>query len=566
MTLDADSRRPIPSASAPPTGWAALGCLVLAAALYRASMTEDAFITLRVLDNLLAGHGLRYAPEERVQVFTHPLWALLAVPFVWAFEDPKWALTWLGLLCTGGAFIWAAWPHRHRPGLIAIAVAGPWLASESLLRYSTTGLENSLSHLCIAWFAWTLLYRDAPGRTPWGQLTLAASLATMNRLDASLLFAPACLWLAVRARGRLPMARVALAATPLLGWLLFATVYFGSPVPNTAAAKLPPSVDWPARVAQGFGYLQTLAVYDLVSAIWLGLGFGVTATSLHSARATVTAKVTARATAPPETTHAGPTTLAALGLGGVAHAGYVIAIGGDYLSGRFWSPSVFVGLCTVAAAAAPYWDRLGRRTRASLVLLAAPVLAVACLPRAHAPQDPKVMLRHVQTRAPIHYDLGLATGAPVWRPSPGAEFALELERRMLAQHRAKGTEPRVLLARACGLLPFSAGPELRVVDALGITDPLMARIRPECPSRFRPGHNPRVPPPGYLHARRTGSLERMPPGLRRYYRMLRELTRGPLLSRARLAAFWQFHSGQNDHLLAAYNSSLIPNCREPIME
>ena len=42
-----------------------------------AAVTEDAFITFRVIDNALHGHGLVWNVGERVQPYTHPLWALL---------------------------------------------------------------------------------------------------------------------------------------------------------------------------------------------------------------------------------------------------------------------------------------------------------------------------------------------------------------------------------------------------------------------------------------------------------------------------------------------------------
>ena len=42
---------------------------------------DDAFITMRTVDNLVHGYGPRWNPAERVQTFTHPLWAMLLVPF-----------------------------------------------------------------------------------------------------------------------------------------------------------------------------------------------------------------------------------------------------------------------------------------------------------------------------------------------------------------------------------------------------------------------------------------------------------------------------------------------------
>ena len=54
-----------------PSGLALLwfaGCVLCAA-----WVADDAFITLRTVDNLLAGYGPRWNVVERVQTYTHPL-------------------------------------------------------------------------------------------------------------------------------------------------------------------------------------------------------------------------------------------------------------------------------------------------------------------------------------------------------------------------------------------------------------------------------------------------------------------------------------------------------------
>ena len=38
---------------------------------------DDTYITMRVVDNAAHGYGLRWNVDERVQVYTHPLWMLL---------------------------------------------------------------------------------------------------------------------------------------------------------------------------------------------------------------------------------------------------------------------------------------------------------------------------------------------------------------------------------------------------------------------------------------------------------------------------------------------------------
>jgi arabinofuranosyltransferase len=63
--------------------------LVCALVLFRhAWVSDDAFITLRTVRNLLQGDGLRWNLNERVQGYTHPLWMfLLALPYAF-IPDP----------------------------------------------------------------------------------------------------------------------------------------------------------------------------------------------------------------------------------------------------------------------------------------------------------------------------------------------------------------------------------------------------------------------------------------------------------------------------------------------
>src|SRR5215218_3954931 len=38
---------------------------------------DDAYLTLRTVENAATGHGLRWNLAERVQVYDHPLWLLI---------------------------------------------------------------------------------------------------------------------------------------------------------------------------------------------------------------------------------------------------------------------------------------------------------------------------------------------------------------------------------------------------------------------------------------------------------------------------------------------------------
>ena len=50
-------------------------------------MCDDAYITLRTVDNFVSGFGPRWNVGERVQAYTHPLWMfMLALPYYFTRE------------------------------------------------------------------------------------------------------------------------------------------------------------------------------------------------------------------------------------------------------------------------------------------------------------------------------------------------------------------------------------------------------------------------------------------------------------------------------------------------
>ena len=88
--------------------WLSVGLLgVLGVVLSQAWVSDDAFITFRVIDNFVNGYGLRWNVDERVEVYTHPLWMLLLTPFHAVSGNPFLASIAVSLACTGAALFLA---------------------------------------------------------------------------------------------------------------------------------------------------------------------------------------------------------------------------------------------------------------------------------------------------------------------------------------------------------------------------------------------------------------------------------------------------------------------------
>ena len=200
-------------------------------------VTEDAYITLRTVDNFVNGFGLRWNVSERVQIFTHPLWLFL-LSAIYFFTREAYLTTLLTGFFVSLATIYC-FCYRSSLSLLSIFVGLIlMITSDSFLSFSTSGLENPLSHLLLLMYANHIrLYEHSARGRSLTLLSLCTSLLAMTRLDLMVLVLPSLVVLSlgnVKAYGK----NLLLGFMPILLWELFSLFYFGSLFPNTAYAKL----------------------------------------------------------------------------------------------------------------------------------------------------------------------------------------------------------------------------------------------------------------------------------------------------------------------------------------
>jgi hypothetical protein len=205
-----------------------------------ARTVDDAFITFRYAQNLIAGNGLVYNPGEWVLGTTTPLYAVLIAA--------------IGSI-TGG--IQAPYPEiavvisviadaiscliiirlstnlgYRRAGIAASLI---WAAAPMSVTFAIGGMETSLFILLML----GTFYMHSNN-----QPVLAAfigSLSLLTRPDALLFLLPLGLERAYRIfrshKRRLPLAEIAAFVIPVLIWAVISTIYYGDPLPRSMAAK-----------------------------------------------------------------------------------------------------------------------------------------------------------------------------------------------------------------------------------------------------------------------------------------------------------------------------------------
>ena len=522
-----------------------LGLALLAFALVlvrTAWVGDDVYITLRTVDNFVNGYGLRWNAAERVQSFTHPLWMFLFVTVYAPTRDAYLTARLISVIASLLTF----WLVARRDGFAWLGAA-ILLFSKAFADYSASGLENPLTHLLLVLFF--IFFIEKPS-SPF-RLALLASLIALNRLDAILFVLPPLTYatLAPSLRGgysrrsnpqfdeeiasQKPLAmtalRTAIGFLPLLLWEAFSLFYYGFLLPNTYYAKLGAGIPQAELFAQGLVYLadsftrDPLTLIVIIAGIIFALWRGQTRERL-------------------------------LAFGSLLYLGYVLSIGGDFMSGRFYTASLLVStllLIRLTSEWKPAFKAIAVSAVVILGMFASPPNYILDLNQPRFTEHD--LLTGINDERAYYYPISGLLNYQSGKEIPfSGEGWVEHGKSLRASGKSVVDEKNV------GFIGYFAGPAVHIVDLYALCDPLLAR-RPASsvalssskgPGKWRIGHYEREVPEGYLQTLRTGVNQIRDPNLAAYYDQLALIVRGPLFSRARLVAIWKMNTGQFDYLLA----------------
>lgn len=488
--------------------WVLLLCALAAWAFVRtAAVTEDAFITFRVIDNAMNGYGLVWNAGERVQVFTHPLWALLLLIFSSVTGNIFQTALVLSLALTLACVVLIA---RNAAGLwTALWAVLTLLLSEAFVEYSSASLENALAHALVAALvvAWSRGSEDG-SRGAWG-VALCAGLLVVTRHDFAVLVGPLTLTLLARTRGADRWRALLAAALPLMLWSVFSLIYYGSFWPNSAYAKLNNGLSLTESFASATPYFVDLIQYDSVAALVIAVA---------AIRGLLQ----------------GSWRMRSLALGLVLYVAYLGSAGGDYMGGRLFSTPFVMAVAMLAMSVRLRW------------WWNAPVWIVVTLALGlHRGWIVKDVHPHAEVRAMSqHAWMYPYTG---WRAQtrradfsnmPWGEQGLK----------ARAEQHAVVAKCAVGLYGFNAGLGVHIVDPLAIGDGFLSRLPSKKPSY--PGHFERAFPDGYIDTIISGNNQLRDPSLRTLYEKTRLVETAPFFDPARLQAIWALNTGEGKRLAA----------------
>ena len=489
--------------------------LLLFAMLRVAWVSDDAYITFRTIDNVVQGYGPRWNSFERVQAYTHPLWMLLLLPAYALSGNMYFTAIGAGFLVSGAAVAVLIF-HIARSWPIAAGLLLLLLLSEACLDYSTSGLENPLSHLLLVLFI-AVYFRGNWNTSHILALAGCAALAALTRMDAILLYLPMLVHVFLTRPTRNTVWLYILGFAPFLVWECFSLVYYGFPFPNTAYAKLQTGRTALELLAQGCHYFHDSLYHD-----------PVTLTVILAALVCSLCWVGSRSIW--------------LAIGVCLYLLYVLKIGGDFMSGRFFTLPYFAALALLT--------QVPPRPYAAAVLVSVLLFAAALnrdYPQRFTPglggPGYNVVHRHgiVDERGFYLEFTGLARWVPEKAMPDHDQFRTGLALR--------GRTDITLEANGIGFLGFGAGPLVRIIDVHALADPLLARLPPVQTKAWRIGHFERLRPAGYLETIRAGENRLQDPRLAEYYTHLARITQGPVWRWDRFVDIFKMNLGRYGHLI-----------------
>ena len=502
--------------------------LYLITIIKTAWLSDDAYITFRAVDNFINGHGLTWNTIERVQAFTNPLW-MFAVSFFYFFTREIYLTSIIvSILISLASVIFVSF-GLAKSKFSALLVVLILTLSKSFIDYSTSGLENALTHLLLVIFFFIYLVKEEKNDfRKIFSLALITALGAINRLDTLIIFIFPLIYAFLKSKNKLKnLLSLALGLLPLIIWELFAILYYGFPFPNTAYAKLNIGINEFELIKQGLYYLFDSLQRDPITLISIIAAFFISFLNLKRDRRYLL-----------------------IGLGLFFYLIYIIRIGGDFMSGRFLSAPLLCATVIICRQNFPK-NNLWK----ILIIISIIVIGLSAT-------TPTILSdkKYGTSNECARYNQGIADERGCYYQYTGLLKILED-----SNHIKKPLHPNVekgLMAKKdnvsfisvpqIGFVGFYAGPKVYVFDLLGLSDLLTTRLPAPMDKEWRIGHFARQIPGGYLATLESGKNVIYDKNLSNYYDKISLIARGKIFNLERIKEIININLGKYDHLINLY--------------
>jgi arabinofuranosyltransferase len=514
-------------------------------------LCDDSFITFRTIKNFVNGHGLTWNISERVQTYTHPLWMFIISGFYFITREVYFtSITFSILISAATVFLLL---YKLSDSLFNSILASLILIfSKAFIDYSTSGLENPLTHLLIVIFFIVFFSKDN-GNKKLFLLSCIASFSILNRMDTILLLLPALVVTYFKGNKLRGLLAVTMGFFPFIVWEIFSLFYYGFPFPNTAYAKLNTGVDQIELIQQGFQYFVFSIYLDPITPIIIILGVSIAFLMKNR-------------------------NLLTISVGIIVYLVYILNIGGDFMGGRFFSAPLICAVIIISKTNFSFHEKLMFQITILLGIVILGFLSPrpTVLTTSNYGLGPKIVKAFrfgpdlvniyrgiVDERIWYYNNTGLLNnileqqiGDHLW-----VRYALQLNE----------DNNQVIVKDVIGLIGYYADENIHFIDPLAITEPLLSKspsteywrynwrtkeYRSYDSKKWRIGHFARKIPDGYIETITIGENKIQNRSLSKYYDKLSFVIKGDLFDLNRIAEIWNLNFGKYNYLLNAYNKTL----------
>ena len=356
-------------------------------------IADDGLIVLRTVRNLLVGNGPVFNPGERVESNTSTLWTYLTylggvvggpvrLEYVVLTLALVLSVTGIVLVMLGTARLYGPSLRGRRAVLLPAGVL-VYIAIPPARDFATSGLENGLvlAYLGLLWWmlvCWAQAPRSAARESRWftGALAFVGGLSVLVRPELALIGGLALVLMLVAAQSWRTRILIVVAGGLLpVGYQIFRMGYYALIVPGTAVAKDASGAKW----AQGWVYLTN---FNGPYLLWIpAVLLVVLGAVLVVGRDRPAREAAPNASGRLARTLRRPATITVFfAVSGLVQAVYWVRQGGDFMHGRVLLTPLFCLLAPVAVIPVRWPDKARLATHTGYAIAGATaVLWVAVL-------------------------------------------------------------------------------------------------------------------------------------------------------------------------------------------
>ncbi|MCP1357026.1 glycosyltransferase family 39 protein [Aneurinibacillus migulanus] len=489
-------------------------------------VNDDAYITFRTVDNFVNGRGLTWNVDERVQAYTNPL-MMFAMSILYLFtKEVYYTSIVFSLTISLITILILSFGISKKPSLAVLGIT-ILIFSKSFIDYSTSGLENPLTHLILAIFFLIYFKNHSFNLKRCLIIIVLVSLAMLNRMDVILLLFPSLIYILlstvkdIKSHNLFAFKKLFIISmigfSPVIMWELFSLYYYGFLFPNTAYAKLNTGIESIDYIKQGIYYVLYTIDNDPITPFFITLGIILSILSRERKQLPVI-------------------------LGIVLYILYVIKVGGDFMSGRFFSAPIFMSIILITRS-----NLFSKKSSLMLVL----VIFIVGVNIPYTPILSNSTFDHLSAhmgvsdeRGGYYKFTGLMAGDR-YTEMPKHDWARE--GRQYSQLSLNKEKVKVL--GGIGMQGFYSGPNLHIVDYLALSDPLLARLPAQYKVNWFPGHFARTIPEGYLDSILEKKNKIKDKRIAEFYEKIKIITQGDLNDLNRWKEILKMNLGKYDYLI-----------------